>query len=1035
MQLRSRISVIAVTAGALLVLAVAANPLRAAAQSSQAQEAPTLVEVYWQSSKTVPVPGVTNVIVLDSDIARAETAYDSIQFYGLERGETVVLGYIGDKPVSIRVRVVQRPMVVLSPGTLRRLSEMAQGSVSSTVQLADSNGLSTVNVLSGLSWSQLAGSNGRFDFSSQVEDNSFTGGHAFNLRSATAVYHGPSLDVHGFDFNANLVGGEPGRYNGALSFNDYVALRGASVTYRNGNNTYDLFAGTTIPFYYLTLGATRDIAGFSVHRRQSDKLYLFATTSFINAPLDLLGISMGRRNNFMQTAGFSYLPNKRWAMQAEGGISNHGGMGRGGLSYNGRKITTYGSATLSSALFPLNQLASLFSGTTSLLGGVVVKTNERFTESVIYQHTLTSGVAGITTNGSSDSLNPAIWVKMTAKQDVNFNYTYSRSSGGFATEPSTGNRFDTFWHYQFAPQISNSAQVTIGSLQDPLQLNSQDQLTLRDSLSFPIKGGTMMVAAEHDRTSPSLVQKLNSELELLSPALQSLFLADPVSFVNSANLPPEIRAILEAQHPIGTSASAAGQFHLGSRINFSPSFSVARYVATNKGSWTPFFGYGLVYRVTPTFQLTSGLTNIWVLPDRATQVQRTTVFSFGFTKNFRAMPASLSPVHRDRIIEGRVFRDNKVNGVFSAGDRGLPGVEVRLENGEVAITDELGRYKFSGVSGGEHQVLLSLTQFRDPVRMTTRNEVSVDLIRQRIAIADFGVVNFARLTGNVFNDLRFEGKRQPDSKGMQSVRMVLDDGRQKRAITTQSSGDYEVDDLPPGDYTLAIETESLPANYALPNESFKLHVSPVSNVLQDVPVRALRSIAGRVFLRVSMDPSAPPADPGKLKVTGVPSGAAQPQGGKRVGQAGGQAGGAPQTPAASAGEYKLVPMADIQMTAGYGIAKTDAYGNFLLRDLPAGDLTITLVPLRPLPEGMKVPSGSVHMPGEPIQIQGATIVISNPDLVPYLVGKTAAQVRDDALKLESKSASPATPDPASKPAAPLTPPASTERIKPAGGTP
>jgi len=27
----------------------------------------------------------------------------------------------------------------------------------------------------------------------------------------------------------------------------------------------------------------------------------------------------------------------------------------------------------------------------------------------------------------------------------------------------------------------------------------------------------------------------------------------------------------------------------------------------------------------------------------------------------------------------------------------------------------------------------------------------------------------------------------------------------------------------------------------------------------------------------------------------------------------------------------------------------------------------------------------------------ATIVISNPDLVPYLVGKTAQQVRDDAI--------------------------------------
>src|SRR5262249_56363442 len=83
--------------------------------------------------------------------------------------------------------------------------------------------------------------------------------------------------------------------------------------------------------------------------------------------------------------------------------------------------------------------------------------------------------------------------------------------------------------------------------------------------------------------------------------------------------------------------------------------------------------------------------------------------------------------------------------------------------------------------------------------------------------------------------------------------------------------------------------------------------------------------------------------------------------------------------------------------AGYGIAISDEKGNFLLRDLPAGDLGVTVVPVKPLAPGMKVPSGTVHMPAEPIQVQGATIVISNPDLVPYLVGKTAEEVRDEAL--------------------------------------
>jgi hypothetical protein len=41
--------------------------------------------------------------------------------------------------------------------------------------------------------------------------------------------------------------------------------------------------------------------------------------------------------------------------------------------------------------------------------------------------------------------------------------------------------------------------------------------------------------------------------------------------------------------------------------------------------------------------------------------------------------------------------------------------------------------------------------------------------------------------------------------------------------------------------------------------------------------------------------------------------------------------------------------------------------------------------VKELPAAMKVPLGQVKMPAEPIQVQGATIVISNPDLAPYLV--------------------------------------------------
>ena len=489
--------------------------------------------------------------------------------------------------------------------------------------------------------------------------------------------------------------------------------------------------------------------------------------------------------------------------------------------------------------------------------------------------------------------------------------------------------------------------------------------------------------------NPSLVQKLASELQLLSPELEALYLQDPISFVQSNNLPPEVKALLEAQVPISTSISASAQLRLGKKLSVNPNFSFARASTGTSASWTPFVGYSLTYQVRPSLDFNSGLTNVWVLGSTANTVQRSTLMYFGFTKRFSAMPGSLVPArHVNRIVEGRVFRDNNVNGIFNFGEQGLVGLQVKLDDGEITETDEQGRYKFSDVGQGEHSVSLALTQFAGPVRMTTKNQASVDLIRQRIGVVNFGIVDFARITGSVFNDLRFEGNRSPDAKGLSGVHLFLDDGQHHRTIIAQDTGDFEVDDVSPGDYRISVDTATLPANYSLPADTLTLHVSPVSTTVENIPARAIRSIAGRVFVKVLAEPAVQPADPGKLKISGMPSGSVRSQrggqAGGRVSQTGrGQAQGT--TGAATGGDFNLVPLAGVQITAGFGMATTDENGNFLLRDLPAGDLTVTLVPVRNLPPEMKVPSGQVRMPADPIQVQGATIVISNPELAPYLV--------------------------------------------------
>jgi hypothetical protein len=919
------------------------------AQDPDTSTLPPLIEVYWNSVRGIAVNGATNIVVFDPEITSVDVSADRLEFVGLSRGETVVLATVAGKQVSTRVRVVERPQQPVSPNLLLRQAEMAHGSISSDVQVANNAGSeSSVSLVNSFSWSQSLGEDRRFDFSSQFESSSAVQNKAFNIRRAAAFYTGPRVDVHALDFDVNLMGGLQ-NYASQFSFNDTVDLRGVGVTLKGEKNRYSIYGGTTIPYYYLTLGATRDVAGFGFQRQQTDNLLLYANSNFVDAPLDVLGTQSGRLKSFMQTAGLAYKLRKAWYMKATGGVSNHGGLGQGELDYSGQRMSAFVAASVSSPMFPLNQLQSLFTGTSFIKTGWMLRNSNWIGESVFYEHSITKQAGSVVRSGSSDYLTPGLWLRFRQGQDLNVNYTYSRQDGGFLTGTSTGNRLDLNWHAQLPRNISNAAQFSVGALQDPLQLNSEDRYMFNDSLMLPVKGGSLMLGFQHSRTNPSLVSRVNSELSLLSPALQQLFLKDPVSFVTSANLPPELRALVEASQPVSTGFSAAGEFRLfNQKLMVTPSFSFAKSSSGTTESWTPYIGYGIAYRLRPTVQLHSNMTNVWVVSNGQSLAQRTTVFSFGVTKSFSMTPLSFNPMHHGRSIEGHVFRDNNINGTVNTDEPGLGGITVRLDSGETTTTDKTGRYHFSGVSAGIHQVSISLDQFSDPIRMTTPSQSEVDLIRDKQTMVNFGIINFARVMGNVFNDLRFRNLREPDAKGLPEIRMTLENEHWKREFLSEGTGDYEIHDVPPGQYTLTVDATSVPANYSIAERTFPVTVTPVSTVIQDVPVRALRSIAGTVYLQVE-----------------------------------------------EAGKKSLVPMADVQITAGFGVATTDKNGQFLLRDLPAGELTITLVPLQTLPEGMKVPSGVVRMPADPIQVDGATIVISSPDLVKYLVGKTAKQVQQE----------------------------------------
>ncbi len=938
--------------------------------TTRAQESlPHVVEVYWQSSRTLSVPGVTSVVVLDDSLCRAQVSSDQVEFIGLSRGETVAFVWVKEQRSTIRLRIVARP-VALSPPRLSKseLEALGYGVYGSSVQtFIGPEGNTDFFFLHHFEW-QRQDEGTRLSIRGQAQDTTLPGVPLFNANSASIRFSTARTDLSLIDFPLNVNGGIEAKVSPFSPYNVYM-VRGANVTLRRGANQCEFFGGATIPSYYLSLGGTRDVAGFNFNRKQSDRLYLYATTGWVDSPFLRPNFQLQRENSFFQTAGLAYRPNPQWAIQGTMGGSTRGSMAQGTLSYTGEQLTAFLTGNTSSADFPLNQLQLFFAGGSSVSAGTTLHLNSQLAGSLYYQHSATKPTAFFPAQGLSDYLNPNLSFAITPRQALTLNYTYSRNRSGLTLlGRSQGQRLDIALNSRLGAQLSNTAQFTLGALRDPLRLNAQGQFTARDVLSVPIRPGFITVAFQHTRNDPSLEKRLNQQISLLSPALQKLFLLNPLVFVQSSEIPPEILALLENLRPTDTEVSVSGQFHMRDRLNFSPTVGYVRNAeGLGRNTNSHLFGYTLSYQVAPTLQLISSLSNVFVFMPQQQGVRRTTVLTLGFNKTLSGTPRWLVPFHQPRgTIRGRVFRDLNVNGAFNVGEPGLAGVRVDLNSGETVLTDSQGRFEFSGLKPDTYRVSVPLSQFVDAVRVTSPTDVHVELFQEKTAEVNFGIINFARVMGNVFNDYLLDGKGQPDANGLRGIRLVLTGAGTSRNVVTDGAGDYELYEVTPGDYQLTVDATTLPSNFDASAEPINIHVAPTATIVQPVPVRALRSIAGHVYFK--------PNGSGNVESH------ASIRNGQEIANPGNSLNGTRRVDSSI-----LQPLAGIQLTIDHTVDTTDAEGSFVLRNLPAGELVLTIVPARPVPPGLAVPEARIKLPRSPIQIEGAAVVISNPDLLNYLL--------------------------------------------------
>ena len=928
---------------------------------------PEMVEIYWLDSRTISGPGVSQVVVVDESICRAEISGDRVHLFGLARGETVAFAWVAGQRIAFRINVVQPPATLPPPNLSEiALQHVGYGTVGTSTQFFnDSSGSSKVFLQHQFSWDQNDGP-GHLAIRAQANDTlGQSAAPGFNLTAGSVQYWQPGFAVNVLDFVLHVNG--IGHDNIApVPNSNTMVLRGADLLLQSNTNSYEFFAGTTPSYYYLTLTGTRDAAGFTFSHKQSDSLELYSTVAVVNAP-PVSQLFTGRREmSAFDTTGILLRPTPHLQIQAMGGVSTEGGMAQEAITYVDRGLSAFVAGSRSSNEFPLNRLQMFSTTKASLTAGVRQKFTPRVDGGFYYQYNSGSNVLLRSSAVSSDLLNPNVNLTLTRREALTLNYTYSETRGNALTSQH-GNRVDVALNSQL-DHASNTVQVDVGQLRDPLQLNTASNLSFRDNVAVPFKGQSLWFSVEHQRTSKSLASLLNDELSLLSPALQQLFLQDPVAFVTSPAMPPELLALLRSLQPTDTEASAYLQLHLSHKLQFWPSFTYQHSVlSSEQRSSNKNFGYALVYQASPSLQVQSSLTSAFLYNSVQNQFQHTNVFTMGVQKSFRVSPTTVLPARRWHTIQGHVYRDTNANGAFNEGEPGIAGLRVELDNGRTAVTDAQGRYEFARVLSGHHTVRLPLEQFTHTVRVTTPTLFDLELLDRKTVVTDFGLVDFARLMGTVYNDYTMSGSHKMDAPGLRDVQLVLQGANLHRVTSADSAGEFEFDDLPAGDYTLTVDSATVPPNFMVPPDSMPVRLGPTSTMVCDVPLRALRSVSGHVYLKVELgDEPNPRQKKARLQRTTQPTmQPSQPNGGSA--------------------STVLKPVAGIRIVAGESAATTDADGSFVLRQMPAGDVEVRLVAVSDMPPGMNAPSGHVQMPRDPLSVEGATIVISNPELLRYLI--------------------------------------------------
>ncbi len=191
------------------------------------------------------------------------------------------------------------------------------------------------------------------------------------------------------------------------------------------------------------------------------------------------------------------------------------------------------------------------------------------------------------------------------------------------------------------------------------------------------------------------------------------------------------------------------------------------------------------------------------------------------TRAGESAPPTVSAIETDPLlssaIEGAIWHDLNGDGLRGSEEPGLAGVTVQITTQNATLapleTNAAGEYHRGGLGSGAYAITVSgstLSAFS--LRTGQESPLGLTLTPGATQTANFGYAKPATVAGQVWrNDSGADGPLP-----LTDVGVILHDGQDLplAAARTGASGAYQFTNLPPGAYSVTLQTDDLPPNFA-----------------------------------------------------------------------------------------------------------------------------------------------------------------------------------------------------------------------------